>query len=98
MLGFRNPRTDNSLLASSLLNQDDFYNVFANDLLKAKHEVIIESPFVSFKRLNYLLPILCRLARRKVRIIINTKPSEEQDPDYKWQAEECITMLLELGV
>lgn len=98
MLGFRNQRADSGLSSSYLLNQDGFYDVFTNDLLKAKHEVVIESPFVSFKRLNYLLPVFRQLVRRKVRIIINTKPSGEQEPDYKQQAEACIAALLELGI
>lgn len=98
MFDFRNPRVGSKLLSSHLLDQDNFYDAFTNDLLKAKYEVIIESPFVSFKRLNYLLPIFRQLVQRKVRIVINTKPSVEQEPDYSWQAEECITILLNLGV
>lgn len=98
MLGFHDRRTDRKLSSSYLLNQDDFYNTFIKDLSKAKHEVIIESPFVSFKRLSYLLPVFRQLVRRKVLIIINTRPSEDQDPSYKRQAEECIAILLELGI
>jgi hypothetical protein len=98
MFGLRNPQIDNGLLSSTLLSQDNFYDTFTKDLLRAKHEVIIESPFISFKRINYLLPTFRKLTWRKVRIIINTKPVDEQDPDYSWQAEECIAMLQELGV
>ncbi len=63
----------------------------------ARHEVVIESPFISLRRLKYLLPIFRKLARRKVRIIINTKPSEEQ-AEYGIQATECIALLQQLGV
>lgn len=98
MLGFRKLRGGGELLLSSLLNQGNFYDAFAKDLAQAKHEVVIESPFISFKRLNYFLPIFRKLTRRKVRIIINTKPTEEQSTDYICQAEECIAMLRELDV
>lgn len=98
MLDYRGQQAKSELLSSRLFNQDDFYKAFTNDLLKTKREVIIESPFMSFKRLNSLLPILRQLVQRKVRIIINTKPPEEQDPSYSWQAEECIAALLELGI
>lgn len=92
------PQGDGALLLSSLLSQDDFYTAFDKDLLRAKHEVIIESPFISFRRLNYLVPKLRKLVQRKVRVIVNTKPAEEQEGDYYWQAEVCLSMLQELGV
>lgn len=98
MLGFRTKQADSKLLSSCLFNQDDFYDILKRDLLKAKHEVLIESPFVSSKRMNYLMPIFHQLIRNDVRVIINTKPSEEQDADYSRQTEACITKLLELGV
>lgn len=98
MLGFKTGQADSKLLSSDLFTQDDFYNIFKCDLLEAKHEVIIESPFMSFKRLDHLMPIFRQLIRSDVRIIINTKPSEEQDAGYSRQVEECIARLLELGV
>lgn len=97
MFSFRKTQSD-GLLSSTLLSQDSFYDAFTKDLLRAKHEVVIESPFISFKRLNSLLPTFRKLARRGVRIVVNTKPAEEQDADYGWQASECITTLQEAGV
>ena len=98
MFGFWKSQDSSGLLSSRLLSQDDFYKVIEKDLAWAKHEVIIESPFLSYKRVNYLLPIFRKLARRNVRIIVNTKPPEEQDVDYGWQAEECIIALQRLGI
>jgi len=97
MFSLRVSQSGNELISSHLLNQETFYDIFAKDLARARHEVIIESPFISFRRLNYLLPIFCKLARRKVRIIINTKPSEEQ-AEYGIQTTECIALLQHLGV
>jgi phosphatidylserine/phosphatidylglycerophosphate/cardiolipin synthase-like enzyme len=98
MFGLRKLPSGDKLLCSSLFDQYGFYDALAKDLSYAKREVIIESPFISFKRLNYLLPIFRRLIRHNVRLIINTKPPEEQDAEYIWQAEECIAFLQALGV
>lgn len=98
MFGLRTLKNDGGLLSSTLLSQDNFYDTFTKDLLCAKYEVIIESPFISFKRINYLLPTFRKLVRRNVRIVINTKPLDEQDPEYSWQVEECITILQELDI
>jgi hypothetical protein len=98
MFGRRKTHKDDGLLSSSLLNQNTFYAAFRRDLLQAQREVIIESPFISSKRLNRLLPTLRTLLERKVRIVINTKHPEEQETSYIGQAEECISMLQKLGV
>lgn len=98
MFGLRKTQNDDGLLFSALLNQDNFYDRFTNDLLRAKYEVIIESPFVSFRRLNYLLPILRKLVRCKVQIVIKTKLLEEQGNEYVRQARGCIALLQQLGV
>lgn len=98
MLGLQGYQVGSELASSSLLSQNDFYGVFIKDLSKAKREVIIESPFISLKRLNYLIPIFRQLTRRGVRVIVNTKPSEEQDASYGKFAEECIAILVEHGI
>jgi phosphatidylserine/phosphatidylglycerophosphate/cardiolipin synthase-like enzyme len=98
MLGLRRQQNGSELLCSSLLNQDNFYGTFEKDLAHAMREVIIESPFITSRRLSYLLPTLRNLIRRKVRVVINTKPAEEQDGDYVWQAKECIETLQQLGI
>ncbi len=89
-------RSEN-LLSSQLLNQDTFYQAFARDLARAQHEVIIESPFMSLRRLNYLLPALRKLAGRQVRIFVNTKPLAEQYAGQQHQVDLCIVMLQQVG-
>lgn len=98
MLGLRTSvESGEELLNSRLLDQDNFYATFEKDLAKATREVIIESPFISSRRLNHLLPTLRQLAYRRVHIVINTKPVEEQDPEYVGQTEECLRRLQEIG-
>lgn len=97
MLSLHKTRNDDGLLSSVLLNQDNFYDIFVKDLLRAKHEVIIESPFISIKRINCLMPTFLKLNQRGVGIVINTKPLDEQDIDYIGQVGKCIALLQELG-
>lgn len=98
MFGLRKLRYNNDLLASCLFSQDDFYPAFERDLARAHREVIIESPFLSPKRLNHLLPLLRRLKRRGVKLMINTKHPSELEADFAQQAEWCITVLQGTGV
>lgn len=98
MFGLRKTLHSDELLTSRLLNQDNFYQAFVSDLTKARREVIVESPFMSLKRLNHLLPTFSKLVKRGVRVIINTKPLAEQDAGYQQQADQCIAILQEAGV
>ena len=68
-------------------------------LVKCKQEVIIESPFLTRRRLSLLMPVLERLKFRRVKIIVNTR-----DPltcDVKYMRDEAfgvVSKLLHLGV
>lgn len=98
MFGSQRMQNDAALMTSTLLDQNNFYRSLDKDLARAQQEVIIESPFISFRRLGCLLPTFRKLTQRGARIVVNTKPAEEQDKDYGWQAAECMTMLQEVGV
>jgi hypothetical protein len=91
------PRCDD-LLASHLYDQDGFYEAFLDDLKKVKYEVIIESPFITTKRMNSLLPVFRQLVKHGKRIVINTKPLDEHEPYYQVQAEQAIIALQELEI
>jgi len=102
MFKIRNIRSTNvspdSLLSSSLVDQDSFYKKFTEDLNKAKKQVIIESPFITYRRMSILFPVFQKLRKQGVKIIINTKPLHEQEPAYYMQADEAISALQQLGV
>ena len=85
-------------LSSKLYSQNDFYKVFSNDLKWAGYEVIIESPFITSRRFNELLPTISTLRHRGVRVIVNTRNPEEHDHDYAGQAYDAIMALQELDV
>ena len=87
------------LLSSKLFNEETFYPVFTKDLNKCSHEVIIESPFVTNRRLSQLLPTLQKLKDRKVRVIINTRDPIEHDDEYhRGDAHRAIAALQRIGV
>ena len=96
---FRNFRvTSSELVTSQLFSQDKFYDAFSRDLRRVQTRVIIESPFITVKRLNMLLPTLQRLRARGISVIVNTKSLDEHDQLLYEQALRSIAMLQEIGV
>ena len=87
-----------NLTSSVLYDQTTFYNAFLRDLRIAKTLVIIESPFITKKRMDLLLPALSKLRSNGVRIIINTKPFEEHEPSYQSQAMWVVRVMQDLGI
>ncbi len=87
------------LLYSKLFNEDTFYDAFVKDLNKCLHEAVIESPFVTRRRLQIILPVLVKLKKRGVRLTINTRDPRECDDEY-WRAEaaDAISSLQHAGI
>lgn len=93
------PRRDSIMFTnSSLFDQNNFDKAFIRDLLTCRQEVIIESPFITRRRLDTLLPTFNKLRRRNVRIIVNTKDPIEHDGDYYYQAMDAVSMMQEIGI
>lgn len=87
-----------SLTSSDLYDQTTFYKAFLHDLRKAKTRVIIESPFITEKRMKLLFPTLKLLRHKGVRVIVNTKPLEEHTLSYQSQAIWAIAVMQNLGI
>ncbi|HUD44420.1 MAG TPA: phospholipase D-like domain-containing protein [Patescibacteria group bacterium] len=91
------------ITTSILYDETTFYNKFINDLSVTKEEVIIESPFITTRRLNILKPIFERLIAKGVQVFVITRPPHEHDGDMAGQAEagiryfECIGVQVLLG-
>lgn len=83
---------------SKLFDQDKFYDAFAKDISHARRRVIIESPFITTRRLAQLTPAFEKLVRRGVRVIINTKPFDEHDASLREMANEGVLKLQAMGV
>ena len=99
---FRKPQMDepsNFQPASFILaDEESFYHRFTQDLLEAKQEVIIESPFVALSRLRSLQPTFELLIKRGVAVFVITKPPNEQNESLSGQSEAGIQYFEALGV
>jgi prepilin-type processing-associated H-X9-DG protein len=100
MLWFnRHPSTTNGLIDSSLYNEDTFYARFASDLKNCRSEVIIESPFITNRRLDLLMPALQKLKSKHIRVTINTRDPEAHDEKtMRSDARIALSKLQHMGV
>ena len=86
------------LHGSDLYDQETFYRAFMKDVIHAKRRVIIESPFITFSRIEQLIPLLQKLVRRGVLVVVNTKPFEEHDGLMQDMSRESVARLQDMGV
>jgi phosphatidylserine/phosphatidylglycerophosphate/cardiolipin synthase-like enzyme len=87
------------LTGSQLYDQDGFYAAFLKDLSKCQHEVIIESPFITRRRFEMLLPTIEKLKKRRVRVVINTRNPLDSEKDHMRDGSmHAIAKLQHLGV
>lgn len=97
MLGFFR-RLSTAPSASRLFNEKTFYQAFEKDLTKCKYEAIIESPFMTTRRTEKLLPLFRKAIKRGVRIIVTTRDPYEHGPPYDGFAIDAIAELQSVGV
>lgn len=88
----------NSLLSSRLYSNDTFYSSFTKDLRNAKHSVVIESPFITAKRMNVLFPIISKLRQDGVLVVVNTRNPDEHDAEFSSQASQAVALMQNIGV
>ena len=87
-----------ALCSSQLYDNETFYRAFTNDLRCSKQTIYIESPFITSKRMETVLPILERLRMRGVSITINTRNPDEHDGEYIDQAYEAVSEMQSIGI
>lgn len=83
---------------SKLYDENKFYEAFVRDLKKCHSELIIESAYMTTRRVHYLLPYLEKLKKNHVRVVINTRDPEEHDNFLREEARRALSLLLEIGV
>jgi hypothetical protein len=83
---------------SKLYDENSFYPALLKDIRRCRSELIIESAYMTTKRVHYLLPHFKELKRNRVRIVINTRNPEEHDLYLREEARKCLASLLEIGV
>ncbi len=88
----------NQVITRDLFNDKTFYRAFAGDLLAAKKEVIIYSPFVSKFRANYYKRIIEKLRNRNIEVFIFTRTLDEYDSIIQAQIEHILEIYQKEGV
>ena len=86
------------MINSSLYDEKTFYRQFKKDLLHTKEEVIIESPFITTKRMDVLAPLFQKLIKRGVGVYVVTRAPKEHKPPYAEQSEREIQHFEQIGV
>lgn len=81
-----------------MYDEQSFYRAFQKDLYSARKNVIIESPFITLRRIEELLPVITKLRRKGVSVTINTRNPIEHEEEYEMQALVAIEKLQGLGV
>ena len=83
---------------SALYDQNTFYSEFLRSVSSCRQELIIESPFITSKRMAALLPTLQKLRKRNVTIVVNTRNPEEHEGIYQDQAANAVADMQALGI
>lgn len=86
------------LCGSRLFNNESFYKSFTSDLRYAKQRVYIESPFITKRRIDELLPAFEGLRRRGIAVTVNTRCPDEHDGEYVRQASDGFTLSSKMTV
>jgi hypothetical protein len=83
---------------SQLYDQGSFFGKFQSDIRACRQELLIESAFITHKRVRALLPILATLVSRGVNVTINTRYPDEHDGFMREQALLGVTELQAVGI
>ncbi len=81
-----------------LSDENTFYYRFERDLSQAKHEVIIESPYITVPKLRNLKQAFESLMERKLACFIITRHPEEHESFMAEQSEAGIQFFERIGV
>lgn len=87
-----------------IYSHENFYTKFESDLKKARFLVLIQSPFMTLKRVNKLRPVLKECIERAVKVCvfaqdIDSRYANNEEQKRKKEAlEEASRCLLSIGV
>jgi len=83
---------------SKLYDEKKFYEAFVADLKHASKSIVIESPFICYRRVAYLLPDIVRALDRGISIQIITRNPNEHDQFMRAQAKSIVDTFRNMGV
>ncbi len=96
VLRFKNPPKE--LLTSKLFDETTFYKAFVRDVNASSEEIIIESPYITSKRMDMLTPALQEALIRGVSITVITRDPKNYSDDMATQAEREINFFSRIGI
>lgn len=92
-------QSSTDLTGSKLFDEANFYPAFMKDLSKCQQEAIIESPFITQRRLETLLPMIQKLKSRRVKVVVNTRDPLHSEDEYMGdESMRAIAKLQHMGV
>ena len=83
---------------SSLFDETTFYDKFIKDLNTCTKEIIIESPYITSKRAEMLIPIFDDLLAKGAKIYVMTRDPKEHNENMECQSEDAISLFERMGV
>ncbi len=83
---------------SELFSETDFYPNFIKDLLNAKQEIVIDSPYITTERVRTFVPIFDHLIKKGIKIFILTRQPKEHNGAMKYQATHEIKNFEDMGI
>lgn len=89
--------SDSQTTSYILTDENSFYHQFTQDLIEAKREVIIESPYITIPRMRSLKSVFELLIKRGVAVFIITRSPEEHTEHMSEHSEAGIRYFEGLG-
>lgn len=94
-----NKRVDpNPLLSSELFDEHTFYKEFSKDIRIAYKEIVIESPYITTRRVREILPILSSAIKRGVQVSIYTRNPFHHEGKLVSESHKGIEILRSEGI
>ncbi len=81
-----------------IFNKDNFLPVFSNDVVGAKKEILIVSPFVRKRRATRIATVLQGPLEQQIRVIVVTRPVGDYKEKDRSALQQIIDVLKETGI
>jgi len=81
-----------------IFDKRSFLPVFTNDIANAEREILIVSPFVTRKRTLQMMQHLMTALRKKVRVVVVTRPIEDFQGKETTALQGSLNLLKDAGV
>jgi phosphatidylserine/phosphatidylglycerophosphate/cardiolipin synthase-like enzyme len=81
-----------------IFDRENFLPLFSNDLLNAKKEILIVSPYVKKRRVMQMAQYIALALQNKVRVIVLTRPVEDFKEKEQKVIKETLDIIKETGI